>query len=200
VHNICAIYAAFMAEPSRVHLDAESLKVLAHPLRARLLGLLRLDGPATATGLAGRLGTNSGATSYHLRKLASVGLVAELPEEGDGRDRWWRAAHDMTSWNERPFTDDPDTAQAAEWLAGFGLRMSVRRLEDWMEARSDWDAEWRDASDMSDYMLELTPAEAAGLAEELHSVIQRHVPAPGARAGTRQIIVQLQLFPRVDRP
>jgi DNA-binding transcriptional ArsR family regulator len=189
-----------MAEPSRVHLDAESLKVLAHPLRARLLGLLRLDGPATATGLAGRLGTNSGATSYHLRRLASVGLVDVVPEEGDGRDRWWRAAHDLTSWNERPFTDDPDTAQAAEWLAGFGLRMSVRRLEDWMEARSSWVAEWRDASDMSDYMLELTAAEAAGLTEELHAVIQRHVPAPGARPGTRQIIVQFQLFPRVDRP
>jgi hypothetical protein len=53
---------------------------------------------------------------------------------------------------------------------------------------------------MSDYMLELTAAGAAGLSEELHAVIQRHVPAPGARPGTRQVIVQFQLFPRVDRP
>ncbi|MET0696159.1 MAG: ArsR family transcriptional regulator, partial [Acidimicrobiia bacterium] len=30
-------------------LDPDALKVLAHPLRSRLLGELRLNGPATAT-------------------------------------------------------------------------------------------------------------------------------------------------------
>ena len=58
-----------------LRLDAAALKVLAHPLRSRLLSALRVDGPATATDLATRLETNSGATSYHLRKLESVGLV-----------------------------------------------------------------------------------------------------------------------------
>ena len=49
--------------------------MLAHPLRSRLLDELRLSGPATATTLAAVLHTNSGATSYHLRKLAEVALV-----------------------------------------------------------------------------------------------------------------------------
>ena len=52
-----------------VRLDASALRVLAHPLRSRLLSALRRGGPATATELAKTLGTNSGATSYHLRKL-----------------------------------------------------------------------------------------------------------------------------------
>ncbi len=60
---------------STLHLDATAIKVLAHPLRSRLLSLLRSAGPATATSLANRIGTNTGATSYHLRKLAGVGLV-----------------------------------------------------------------------------------------------------------------------------
>ena len=74
--------------------------MLAHPLRSRLLRALRVDGPATATALAATLGTNTGATSYHLRKLASVGLVDETGE-GRGRERWWRAATEMHGWSER---------------------------------------------------------------------------------------------------
>ena len=60
-----------------VWLTPASLRVLAHPLRSRLLGALRRHGPSTATDLATLLGTNSGATSYHLRKLESVGLVQD---------------------------------------------------------------------------------------------------------------------------
>ena len=68
------------AEPSTAQLDSVRLRTLAHPARARLLGLLRIEGPATATALAQRLGTNSGQTSYHLRQLAAVGLVVEDTE------------------------------------------------------------------------------------------------------------------------
>ncbi|MGB0191497.1 MAG: helix-turn-helix domain-containing protein, partial [Nocardioides sp.] len=45
----------------------EQLKALTHPVRVRMLGMLRIDGPATSTTLAQRLGLNTGATSYHLR-------------------------------------------------------------------------------------------------------------------------------------
>ena len=57
---------------SYLRLDTTSVKVLAHPLRSRLLGALRLGGPATATALAARLATNSGAASYHLRRMAEA--------------------------------------------------------------------------------------------------------------------------------
>ena len=58
--------------------------MLAHPLRSRLLAELRVRGPATATTLAAVLQTNSGATSYHLRKLAEVALVVDSGK-GSGR-------------------------------------------------------------------------------------------------------------------
>src|SRR3954470_9116968 len=74
----------------------DGLRALSHPGRLRMLGLLRAEGPATATTLAARLGLNSGATSYHLRQLEKHGFVVEDEERGNGRDRWWRAAHSTT--------------------------------------------------------------------------------------------------------
>ena len=74
--------------------DIAGLRALSHPVRLRMLGLLRTEGPATATTLAQRLGLNTGATSYHLRQLAQHGFIEEDTERGNGRDRWWRAAHD----------------------------------------------------------------------------------------------------------
>jgi predicted transcriptional regulator len=61
----------------RVELNATNLRGLAHPIRVKLLGALRLDGPSTATRLASRLGLSSAATSYHLRQLAAYGFVVE---------------------------------------------------------------------------------------------------------------------------
>ena len=70
---------------ARVH-DPSVLRALAHPLRGRLLGLLRTEGPSTATRLGQQLGESSGATSYHLRQLEAYGFVGEARREG--RERW----------------------------------------------------------------------------------------------------------------
>ena len=85
--------------PTNIRLDSAAIRVLAHPLRSRLLSALRLYGPATATELADQLHTNTGATSYHLRKLEAVGLVEDT-DEGEGKRRVWRAARSVsaTTW------------------------------------------------------------------------------------------------------
>src|SRR3712207_7836256 len=59
--------------------------------RSALLGLLRSEGPSTASKLGQRLGESSGSTSYHLRQLAALGFVEEVPGQGTARERWWRA-------------------------------------------------------------------------------------------------------------
>src|SRR5215213_4673047 len=98
-----------------MQLDAVAVRVLAHPLRSRLLGELRLKGPATATELAAQLSTNTGATSYHLRKLESVGLVTDTGE-GEGKRRVWRASTSFHSFRPSDYRDDDDAAAAAGWL------------------------------------------------------------------------------------
>ena len=102
-------------QPSHVRLDSASVKILAHPLRSRLVGALRNGGPATATALAGVLGTNSGATSYHLRKLEEVGLVVDTGE-GDGKRRVWAASADFTVFDPSDFEGDDDAEAAFGWL------------------------------------------------------------------------------------
>jgi DNA-binding transcriptional ArsR family regulator len=64
-----------MWKTEEVRLDAKGLRAMAHPLRVQIIGLLRRHGPSTATGLARRLGVNSGSASYHLRQLADAGFV-----------------------------------------------------------------------------------------------------------------------------
>ncbi len=73
--------------PTLIHLDRDQVLILAHPLRHRLLSALRLGGPSTATVLAESLDRSTGKTSYHLRKLADVGLVAEDDDRGNARCR-----------------------------------------------------------------------------------------------------------------
>lgn len=184
----------------RVWLDSAQLRCLAHPLRSRLLSALRMEGPATSARLADRLGTNTGATSYHLRQLADVGLVTEDPDRGTGRERWWQAAHEISSWSSADFEDDPDDRAAAEWLAGHHTRLTTRWREDWLETYSEWPEEWRRAADSSDLRLQLTPDQLAALNAELLTVIARYDRMGPAEDGdSRPVMVLLDTFP-TDRP
>lgn len=191
-------YCAHVATvpPRRVHLDSGQLRVLAHPLRSRLLSALRVSGPSTATELAQRLQTNTGATSYHLRQLADVGLIEEQPEDGGGRRRCWRAAHEMTSYRESSFGDDSDERAAVDWLLGHHVRVVQRWSEDWLESRRDWSTEWRDAADHSDYGFPMTPEGLAALNRDLHAVIERHrAEADPTAPRAEKCAVVLQSFP-----
>jgi DNA-binding transcriptional ArsR family regulator len=183
-------------DPEVVRLDAAGLRALAHPLRSRLLGALRMEGPATATALAQRLGTNSGATSYHLRQLAEVGLVEEDLELGDGRSRYWRASHRSTRWNLLDFDDDPDDRANAEWLLRATLRQHTRWAEDWLDTRLEWPETWRGAADSSDFRLRLTPEQLEEYVAEVHAVAERYRQLnPPDAPGTEQIMVVHRAFP-----
>ncbi|GAA0611794.1 helix-turn-helix domain-containing protein [Sporichthya brevicatena] len=175
--------------PTQKRLDSESVRALAHPLRNRILGALRSHGPATATGLAARLGTNSGTTSYHLRKLAEIGMVSEVPDSGDGRDRWWRAVHEFTSWSSSEFRDDPDARAAADWLVGYHLRTNTDKTQAWLDVHNDWPRPWLEISDLSDYRLYLTVDQTKAILAELHEVVLRYrALGESARAAGEPVI------------
>ena len=115
-----------------MRLDAAALKTLAHPLRSRLLSALRIGGAATATDLAARLGTNSGATSYHLRRLESVGLVTDTGE-GEGKRRLWRASTDSHQYDPSDFAGDEDAETALSWLQRDYSRHLGEQFERWLD-------------------------------------------------------------------
>lgn len=181
-------------DPRLAHLDSASLRVLAHPLRTRLLAALRLYGPATSTGLAKRLDTNTGATSYHLRKLEAVGLVTEDADRGTGRERWWKSPHEGTSWVTTEFLDDPGDRAAADWLIGTYAQMNARWHNDWLEARHQWSRAWQDAAGDSSSELFLNTEQLSALNRELHEVINRYSQG-GREANAERVKVLLYSFP-----
>jgi DNA-binding transcriptional ArsR family regulator len=151
--------------------DPQALKALAHPLRGHLLGLLRIDGPSTATRLAGRVGESSGATSYHLRQLEHYGFVGELRREG--RERWWQALHQVTSWEADDLLGQPGGLEANEQMQRHQIELMGRQLKDWADHGRRFGPEWASVAGISDYVLRLTPAQARQCTEEVYAVLDR---------------------------
>jgi DNA-binding transcriptional ArsR family regulator len=179
--------------------SATGLRALAHPVRLRMLGILRVDGPATASGLAQRLGLNSGATSYHLRQLAEHGFVVDDPERGNGRERWWRAAHRTTSVPNDDGGDEGVRDAQYAFLQAAAITYT-RQIQQAVEDQSTLDDGWRRGSDFSDWSLRLTPGEAHSLVRELHAVLDRYrwwrPEDEEAPADAEHFRVLLQAFPR----
>jgi DNA-binding transcriptional ArsR family regulator len=189
---------ATAGRPRTVRLSGPQIRKLAHPLRARLLGALRLDGPATATTLARALDTNTGATSYHLRQLADVGLVLENAGQGEGRRRFWRAAHEASTWAPTDFDDDPDARAASDWIQDHQLRVLAELGEQWLSRQHEAAPAWREAADFSDAVLTLSPARLRALNDEIWQLITRYRrdETLAGEDGAEQVLLFLAGFPR----
>ncbi|HLU72925.1 MAG TPA: helix-turn-helix domain-containing protein [Nonomuraea sp.] len=163
--------------------DPRVLKAVAHPLRVRLLGLLRGDGPATASELARKVGESSGSTSYHLRELFKYGFIEEDDERRDGRERRWRARHRYTSWDAAALSGSEQGREALRIIHLRQAEMVGRVMAEYDQAA--WPEEWAEAAGMSDHLLTLPPAalrefkEKAG--ELLRDLAARHAGDPAAR-------------------
>jgi DNA-binding transcriptional ArsR family regulator len=175
---------------------AAGLRALSHPTRLKILMLLRLEGPATATGLASRLELNTGATSYHLRQLAEHGFLEEDAERGDARDRWWRAAHESTRAGLR--FGDPDEAESAESYLRSVAMMYTETLMQAVAERRYLPRPWQDASTTSDWHLRLTPERAEQLTDALVEMVESwsEQEVPEGTDGAADFVVNLNAFPR----
>ncbi|MFF2405849.1 helix-turn-helix domain-containing protein [Streptomyces sp. NPDC058092] len=180
--------------------DAAALKALTHPLRIRLLGLLRQDGPATASELAVRTGESSASTSYHLRVLAKYAFVAEA-EHRDGRERRWQAVHSVTSWSNKAMEDSPGSRA----YVSLSRRAQIEHLEASL-VRYEADIadgrlgqEWVEPSGINDLMPRLTPESLMELWEvfdrKLEELTSRDVDDPRA-AQVVLLTAGLPLAPR----
>ena len=193
-------------DPDRVDVvspDPRSLRGLAHPLRLQLLGMLRADGPATASQLAVRTGQSSGATSYHLRQLAAYGFVVEDPDRGTARDRWWRAAHRATHFDLPEGADEETRALGEEYLrvvADANARRVQAAIAGLATIEEDLGPGWSDAFMLSDLLLRLTLGEARSLIADLQALGARYRSdhpdeSVGAPPDARRVVLQFQVLP-----
>ena len=82
---------------------------------------------------------------------------------------------------------------------GRSCRVYTESIERFLAEQHAWGREWLEASDLSDYPLDLTPDEAAGLIEELHSVVRRRRELSTKQPGSEHVRVILATFPFKSR-
>jgi DNA-binding transcriptional ArsR family regulator len=149
-----------------------------------------------ATALAKRLDASIPLVSYHLRQLAEHGFIEEAAHLArDGRERWWRASHARTSWSSVEFLDTPERLAAESALGREIVRRYAEVMEQWLDARPAWPRKWVDASDSSDWLLEVTPEELRRLRAEVAGVIERYV-GRDPHEGSGQVQAIVNLIPR----
>lgn len=186
------------ADTDAAPLTPDALAALAHPVRSRLVAHLRESGPATATELAATLDTNSGATSYHLRRLESVGLVRDTGE-GKGRRRVWSAPARSLWWQQDDLDDDSESALA--WLGRDLVRHFAEQYDHWLEQSGGWPEPWQDACGVDDASVLVTPESLQQMRSELREVVQRYRRVGQGNPRARRVAVYDFAYPvDLDRP
>jgi predicted transcriptional regulator len=156
--------------------DPRALRAYAHPTRMALVGLLRRDGPLTATQAAQVIGESVASCSFHLRQLAKYGLVEEAGG-GRGREKPWQATAMFTSWDTG--LQDPAAATAAQTLE---LAIAERYFEltaRWVQQQSQESPQWRQAAQFGDSLLHLTAAELRELGDRVQDLVQPYLERLG---------------------
>ncbi|MBI5161450.1 MAG: helix-turn-helix domain-containing protein [Micrococcales bacterium] len=182
-------------------LDAAALRGLAHPLRVEIYETLSVHGPATASGLADRLGESSGAMSYHLRQLEKHGFVRELEGRGTARERWWERVPGSVTVASRDFPER-SAGRAASRLVGREFeRARAQRLQAFVDQGEEaLSADWAASTLLSTSNLRLTAREMAEVSDRIGRVLNDVAAQYRGRdePGSRPVQLHVNLFPIVD--
>ncbi|MFL6040470.1 MAG: winged helix-turn-helix domain-containing protein [Gaiellales bacterium] len=178
--------------------DPRALRALAHPLRMRLLGLLRFEGPLTATEAGRHLDQSPANVSFHLRQLAKWGLVEEAGG-GTGRQRPWQATSYYIGWPD--VTESPEMAEAEQELARFIGRHQFASLMRWLEAKPQEPPRWQEAAAFDDTQMYLTAEELAELTARMRQLAEeftrRTLSGEPPPEGSRLVTAMLYAFPHI---
>jgi DNA-binding transcriptional ArsR family regulator len=122
----------------------------------RILGLLRVQGKSTVTGICSKVGVASGSASYHLAQLEHAGLVEQIDSceaDGDGRKRWWRAC--QQSMAPAAISEHGGDQSINEYL--HAVSQTYRQTYDrFVDQRESLEPEWMDAAMNQDRIMTLS--------------------------------------------
>ena len=186
---------------SLVLTDPLAMRALAHPLRLRLLRLVRQRGPITGSELAPLVGESTASVSYHLSTLAKHGFIEPDPMPGPTkRHKPWRAAFDTVSTvSDASDTPIPETVEGA--LLSAVLTETRAQQDAYVSHAHELSPEWRDVGMFSHDGLALLPAEVEELGAELQTVLDRWKDERAARVmheGAGWVSVAVVAVPMVE--
>ncbi|MFD7865420.1 ArsR/SmtB family transcription factor [Streptomyces sp. NPDC059783] len=161
--------------------DPQAMRALAHPVRLAILDRLRREGPSTATALAPHVGATPSVTSWHLRHLASFGLVRDSEPGPDRRSRRWEAVARGFRFEEPDDPADEEGRAAARELS----RQMFRRYADlparWAEETEPaLDPAWRAPAGLAYTRIEVTAGELAAIQDAIERVLAPYATRPPA--------------------
>lgn len=185
-------------------LSPAALRTLAHPLRIRILDLLPIRGPLTASKLGEILGESSGSTSYHLRQLAKHGLVREVEGKGTARERWWERTPGGFSISSAR-KGSPAARQTAEAVNIEFLRLRNERVAAFTRTVQEVDEEslerWLGSAAFVTTNRWATPEQAKSVIEAWERFAAEHLEPLSrqeGKPGTLPFEIHFDVFPTID--
>lgn len=169
-------------------------RLLAHPLRSRIVAHLRLHGGATATELAQALGTHTGATSYHVRVLAGAGLVEDTGL-GNAKTRVWALAEADDDGDDLATANLGDDDGMGAWLAHDYVDHFAEKAHAWIDDREAWEPVWQDEAGLQDALVLVSEEQLAALRAELSEVVARYRRIGAGTPGARRVTAYTALLP-----
>ncbi|MEU1146215.1 ArsR/SmtB family transcription factor [Streptomyces sp. NPDC005863] len=156
--------------------DPKAMRALAHPVRLAILERLQRHGPATATHLAPHVGATPSVTSWHLRHLASFGLVRDAEPGPDRRQRRWEAVARGFRFEAPVDPDDEEGRSAARVLAREMFLRSGDLPDRWAaEVEPTLEPEWRRLAGLADTRVVVSADELAAIEDKIERVLAPYV-------------------------
>lgn len=176
--------------------DPRVMRAMAHPTRLAIFHVL-VDGPATATECAEVVGESPSACSYHLRTLAELGFVGEVPS-ADGRERRWELAR--RSWSTKAGAEEsPEFAVASNMLRESAMDLSDKTVNEYIATQSDFPPEWQEAATFLNSILYLTPEELEELGQKILDLGAPYAERAGSPEkmpeGARRVLATFRAVP-----
>jgi DNA-binding transcriptional ArsR family regulator len=180
--------------------DPKAMRALAHPVRLAILSRLQRDGPSTASRLSPDVGATPSVTSWHLRHLASFGLVRDANVGDDARERWWESAG-------RGFRfaapGDPDDVEGTAAYRALTERMFLQAHDvplRWLaEVEPKLPPRWRRLSGLSNTRIDVTVSELAAVERAIEALLAPYVrrERDDALRGSRSVRLLRYVMPEV---
>jgi DNA-binding transcriptional ArsR family regulator len=179
--------------------DPQALRALAHPVRLAILERLQLHGPATATQLSPHVGATPSVVSWHLRHLATYGLVKDWDGAASKRERWWQASARGFRFS---LPEEAEGQSAARQLQGEMFAQYAELPQKWLlNDEPQLDAKWRRLSGMANTRVLVTAEELReieGAIEKLLAPFVRRKAKKKVPAGVRGVRLLRFVMPEPD--